>query len=104
MICGRLTAATGDLRQAARILETAYRAGPHPDLAEAYVRLRPGDSAVDRLMRAKALARVAPFDPESALTVARAELEAQDLAAARKTLAPLLRGRGRAARPPAPAC
>jgi HemY protein len=102
VICGRLTATTGDLRKAARILETAYRAGPHPDLAEAYVRLRSGDSAVDRLMRAKALARIAPFDPESVLTVARGELEAQDLAAARKTLAPLLRGEG--VRPTARAC
>jgi len=102
VISGRLTAAAGDLRRAARILETAYRAGPHPELADAYVRLRPGDSAVDRLMRAKALARVSPFDPESALTVARAELEAQDLAAARKTLAPLLRGEG--VRPTARAC
>ena len=93
-ICGRLTAATGDLRRAARLLETAYRAGPHPDLVDAYVRLRPGDSAVDRLARARALARVAPSDPESWLAVARGALEAQDLTLARKTLAPLLQGEG----------
>jgi HemY protein len=101
-ICGRLTAATGDLRKAARILETAYRAGPHPDLVDAYVRLRPGDSAVDRLSRAKALARVAPADPESLLAVARGALEVQDLDAARKTLAPLLQGQG--VRPTARIC
>jgi HemY protein len=101
-LCGRLTAAAGDLRKAARILETAYRAGPHPDLAEAYVRMRAGDSPTDRLARAKTLVRVAPLDPESVLTVARAELEAQDLAAARKTLAPLLQGEG--VRPTARAC
>jgi len=102
VLCGRLTAAGGDLRRAARILETAYRAGPHPEVAEAYVRLRAGDSAVDRLMRARTLARVSPWDPESALTVSRAELEAKDLAAARKTLAPLLSGQG--GRPTARAC
>ena len=101
-LCARLTATTGDLRRAARLLETAYRASPHPDLAEAYVRLRPGDSAVDRLARARALARIAPFDPESVLTVARAHLEAQELDAARKTLAPLLGGEG--GRPTARAC
>ncbi len=101
-LCARLTATTGDLRRAARLLETAYRASPHPDLAEAYVRLRPGDSAVDRLARARALARITPFDPESALTVARAHLEAQDLDAARKTLAALLGGAG--GRPTARAC
>ena len=66
------------------------------------MRLRPGDSAADRLARARALARVAPSDPESALTVARAALEAQDLAAARKTLAPLLQGEG--VRPTARVC
>ncbi len=101
-ICGRLTAETGDLRKAARILETAYRAGPHPDLVDAYVRLRPGNSAVDRLVRAKALARVAPSDPESLLAVARGALEAQDLDLARKTLAPLLQGEG--VRPTARVC
>ncbi len=102
VLCGRLTAATGDLRKAARILETAYRAGPHPDLAMAYLRLRPGDSAADRLARARALARIAPNDPESVLTVARGALEAQDLPLARKTLAPLLQGEG--GRPTARAC
>ncbi len=101
-LCARLTASTGDLRRAARLLETAYRASPHPDLAEAYVRLRPGDSAVDRLARARALARVAPSDPESVLTVARAQLEAQEHDAARKTLAPLLDGEG--GRPTGRAC
>ena len=101
-LCAQLTAATGDLRRAARLLETAYRASPHPDLAQAYVRLRPGDSAVDRLARAKALARVAPFDVESALTVARASFEAQEFESARKILAPLLSGEG--GRPTARAC
>ncbi len=47
----------------------------------------------DRLARARALARIAPQDPESLLTVARAALETQDLAAARETLAPLMKGR-----------
>ena len=102
VVCAKLTASGGDLRKAARILETAYRAGPHPDLAEAYVRLRPGDAAADRLARAKTLARVSAHDSESVLMVARAELEAQELAAARNTLAPLVQGAG--VRPTARAC
>ncbi len=101
-ICGRLTAASGDLRRAARLLETAYRAGPHPDLVDAYVRLRSGDSAADRFARATALARVAPFDPESLMALARGALETQDLATARKTLGPLLQGEG--VRPTARVC
>jgi len=103
-ICGKLTAASGDLRKAARMLETAYAATPHPDLAAAYVRLRLGDSAGDRLTRARALARVAPFDPESVLTVARAALEAQDLPAARKAMAPLVGAEAGFGRPTARAC
>jgi HemY protein len=103
-ICGKLTAAAGDLRKAARMLETAYAATPHPDLAAAYVRLRLGDSAGDRLTRARALARVAPFDPESVLTIARAALEAQDLPAARKAMAPLVGAEAGFGRPTARAC
>src|SRR5271163_800040 len=89
-ICGRLTAQAGDARRAARILEAAYAQTPHPDLAAAYLRVRRGDSAEDRLARARTLARVAPDDPESLLTVGRAALEAHDGAAARAAIAPLL--------------
>ena len=64
-ICGRLTAQQGDYRRATRILEAAFAQTPHPDLAAAYLRVRHGDSAEDRLARARSLARVAPRDPES---------------------------------------
>jgi HemY protein len=87
---GRLTAAGGDYRRASRILEAAYAKVPHPDLAAVYLRMRPGDSAADRLTRARSLARLAPNDPESRLTVARAALEARDFAGARTAIAPLL--------------
>ena len=89
-ICGRLSAQAGDYRRATRILEAAYAQTPHPDLAAAYLRVRHGDSSADRLARARALARVAPDDPESLLTVGRAALEAHDLAAARAAIAPLI--------------
>ena len=89
-ICGRLTAQAGDYRRASRILEAAYAQTPHPDLASAYLRVRHGDSSEDRLTRARALARAAPSDPESLLTVGRAALEAHDLAAARAAIAPLV--------------
>ncbi len=89
-ICGRLSAQAGDYRRASRILEAAYAQTPHPDLAAAYLRVRHGDSSADRLARARALARVAPNDPESLLTVGRAALEAHDLAAARAAIAPLI--------------
>jgi HemY protein len=89
-ICGRLTAAAGDYRRASKILESAYAQTPHPDLAAAYLRVRHGDSSADRLTRARTLARVAPRDPESALTIGRAALEAHDRDAARAAIAPLI--------------
>jgi HemY protein len=90
VLSGRLSASAGDYRRAARVLESAYEKTPHPDLAAAYLRMRPGDSAAERLTRARALARLAHDDPESRLTVARAALEARDFATARAAIAPLL--------------
>ena len=89
-LAGRLLAANGDLRRAGKVLEAAWRRVAHPDLAAAYLRLRRGDSAADRFARAKTLARIAPEDPESRLTLGRAALEARDLAAARAAIGPLV--------------
>jgi HemY protein len=104
ILCGRLTAANGDTHRAAKIIEAAYRQTPHPGLASAYVRLRRGDSAADRLARARALARLAPFDSESQIAVGRAALEARDLAAARAAVAPLLAPGAPAGRPTVRVC
>ena len=103
-LCGRLTAAGGDTRRASKIIEAAYRRTPHPDLAAVYLRLRRGDSAADRLTRARALARLAPHDAESAIVVGRAALEARDLAAARAAIAPLLAPGAQSGRPTARVC
>jgi HemY protein len=89
-ISGRLTAQAGDYRRASRMLEAAYAQTPHPDLAAAYLHVRHGDSSEDRLSRARTLARMAPNDPESLLTVGRAALEAHEGAAARAAIAPLI--------------
>jgi HemY protein len=89
-LAGRLLGEAGELRKAARIIETAWRANPHPQLAETHAHLRPGDSARERLARVEELARLAPSHSESALAVARAALDAQEFAIARKALAPLV--------------
>ncbi|MGL4812060.1 MAG: heme biosynthesis protein HemY, partial [Beijerinckiaceae bacterium] len=98
-LAGRLLGEKGELRKATKLIETAWRAGPHPDLADAYVHVRPGDSTHDRLQRAEMLAKLAPRDPESALTIAQAALAARDTARARAALEPVL-----AARPTIRAC
>ena len=88
-LAGRLLGETGDRRKAARIIETAWRINPHPDLAEAYAHLRPGDSARERLSRVRTLAEKAPGEIEGALAVARAALDAREFESARAALAPL---------------
>jgi HemY protein len=89
VLAGRLLAEAGELRRAGRILERAWRANPHPDIAETYAHLRFGDSARDRLVRVEALAQKAPAHVESALALARAALDAREFAKARVALAPL---------------
>lgn len=82
---GRL-AARGDYAKASRILETAWKECPHPDLAETYLNVRQGDSALDRLKRARALQRLMPQARESRFAVARAALDAREFTAARDAL------------------
>jgi HemY protein len=68
------------------------------------LRIRPGDSAADRLVRARNLARLAPNDPESRLTIARAALEARDFASVRAAVAPLLDPDSSSGRPSVRVC
>jgi HemY protein len=90
-LAGRLLSESGERRKAGKILETAWKANPHPDLAETYAHLRLSDSARDRLSRVQALARMAEGHAEGALAVARAALDAREFAIARAALAPLSR-------------
>ncbi|PPQ40399.1 HemY protein [Rhodoblastus acidophilus] len=90
VLLGRLLSRKGDLRAASKLLETVYARAPHPELARAYLEVRSGDSAADRLSRAKALARCAPEHPESAMLVAVAAIGAREFTLARKSMAPLV--------------
>jgi HemY protein len=89
-LAGRLLSEGGEMRKAARIVEAAWRANPHPDLADVYAHLRSGDSARERLARIQSLAAQAPDrNIEAALAVARAALDAQEFAVAREVIEPL---------------
>jgi len=90
VLAGRLLAEGGDPRKATRIVEKAWRANPHPQLAQAYADVRLGDAARDRLKRIEALAKKAPGHVEGELAVARAAIDAQEFAKARAALAPYL--------------
>jgi HemY protein len=88
-LAGRLLGEAGDMRRAARIVEAAWKANPHPDLADAFAHLQPGDSARDQLRRVETLAEKTPGNIEGALAVARSALDAQEFAIARRALLPL---------------
>jgi HemY protein len=89
-LAGRLLAEGGQLRKAGRVIDKAWRANPHPDLAQAYAALRYGDTARDRLKRVEALAKQTPDNIEGALALARAALDAQEFVKARAALTPYL--------------
>lgn len=86
-LAGRRLAEAGELRKAARIVDKAWQANPHPDLAETYANLRFGDAARDRLARIETLRKRAPGHIESALALARAALDAREFGKARAALA-----------------
>src|SRR3984885_9478313 len=80
------------VRRSMRIVEAAWLAHPHPDLADAYAHVRLGDSARQRLVRVETLAAKAPGHLEGALAVARAAIDASEFARAREALAPFIAG------------
>ncbi len=78
------------IRRSMRLVEAAWLAQPHPDLADAYAHVKLGDSARQRLVRVETLAEKAPGHIEGALAVARAAIDASEFARAREVLAPYI--------------
>src|SRR6266853_1010919 len=76
------------VRRSMRIVETAWLAHPHPDLADAYAHVRLGDAARQRLVRVETLAAKTPGHIEGALAIARTAIDATEFARAREALAP----------------
>ena len=74
------------IRRSMRIVEAAWLAQPHPDLADAYAHVKLGDSARQRLVRIETLAAKAPGHLESALAIARAAIDAAEFERARAAL------------------
>jgi HemY protein len=89
-LAGRLLAEDGQHRKAGRIIYGAWRANPHPELAQTYAGFRSAESARDRLKRIEALAKTVPDHVEGALATARAAIDAQEFAKARAALTPYL--------------
>jgi HemY protein len=78
------------VRRSMRIVETAWLAQPHPDLADAYAHVKLGDSARQRLVRVETLAAKTSGHIEGALAIARAAIDASEYTKAREALAPFV--------------
>jgi HemY protein len=78
------------VRRAMRIVEAAWLAQPHPDLADAYAHVKLGDAARQRLVRVETLAAKTPGHIEGALAIARAGIDAAEFGRARDALAPFI--------------
>lgn len=76
------------VRRAMKMVEAAWLAHPHPDLADAYAHVKLGDSARQRLQRVETLAAKTSGHIEGALAIARAAIDASEFARAREVLAP----------------
>lgn len=88
------------VRRAMKLVEAAWLANPHPDLADAYAHVKLGDSARQRLQRVETLAAKTsdktsdktpadrPGHVEGQLAIARAAIDASEFVRAREALAP----------------
>jgi HemY protein len=90
VLAGKYESEAHQVRRAMRIIEAAWLAQPHPDLADAYAHVKLGDSARQRLVRIETLAAKAPGHIEGALAIARAAIDASEFARAREVLAPFI--------------
>ncbi|MES2905906.1 MAG: heme biosynthesis HemY N-terminal domain-containing protein [Pseudomonadota bacterium] len=79
-----------DFKTASKMLEKSWKASPHPSVAHLYTNLLKGDSAKDRLKRARQLLRLQPNHPEGLIAMATAAAEARDFPLARDALKNLI--------------
>lgn len=86
----RLLSRRDEIRKASKILEAAWGLAPHPELADAYVSVRSGDAARERLARAEKLFKLGSDTADGRYALALAALAAREFARARDVLAPLL--------------
>lgn len=78
--------ANDDKRKAAKILEDAWKTGPHPDIADIYINILSGSGSGARENRAEKLALIMPNHYESHIILAKSALEREDSPKARTYL------------------
>ena len=91
VLAGRVLARLGDIGKAAKVLESTWKKQAHPDVAEAYAHVRPGDSVRDRLKRMEKLSNLRPNNPAGAFAHARVAIDAGEWAVARDAMKRVMR-------------
>jgi len=86
VIAGRVLARLGEVRKAVKVLEATWKKEAHPEIAEAYAHVRPGDSVQDRLKRVEDLTNLRANSPEGAMALARGAIDAGEWETARDAL------------------
>lgn len=84
---------SGQEAKAARLLEKAWKANPHPGLYQALMDMLEGEDVLKQEMAVERLVSANPSHSESRIAVARAALKARLWGKARSSLAPLIEGR-----------
>ena len=81
--------ARGKASAAAKIIKRAWKAQPHPELAQAFAAIAPDETAQARAKRFEKLLSLTPEHDESRLTRAELLIAAEDFPAARRALGDL---------------
>ena len=79
----------GAKRKAARLLQKAWSVHPHPDLAAAFARIEPEETAPDRLKRFQKLLKQSPDHAETKMLHAELLIAAEDFPEARRAMGDL---------------
>lgn len=85
-VAGRLLIRAGKMTQASKVIEATWKKSLHPELAEVYLYVRPGDAVADRVKRARKLVQLCAHELEGELALARTLMEAGKLDQARDCL------------------
>lgn len=83
---GRLLIRAGKMTQASKVIEATWKKSLHPELAEVYLYVRPGDAVADRVKRARKLVQLCAHELEGELALSRTLMEAGKLDDARDCL------------------
>ena len=88
VMAARAHIARGNARQAAKVIKKAWKLAPHPELAQAFAEIEPGETPVVRVKRFEKLLTLVESD-EAKLTRAELLIAAEDFPAARRAIGDL---------------